>query len=259
MMRGGAAEQSRASSREDAHVVLPVSRFDRNARVECLDAVVQEVRIEAVVDGKPAFATTCSPWDIEELVIGRLFFEGIVDDASILASVRLCGGGVCVEVRLDRRAEPAHDACTIIPFDRLPRFSVSARTLGDSVAMLERQSFLFRKTGGVHSAALVDGNGAVRVWREDIGRHSAIDKVAGWCVLHDVDPSNLMVLFSGRIPQEIVAKVVALGCPIIASPGAPTNLSIETAERAGVTLVGFAKEGRFNVYAHPERIVEHRA
>ena len=138
----------------------------------------------------------------------------------------------------------------------LSDMQVAAATVNAAIALLERQSLLFRKTGGVHSAALADMRGRVLAWREDIGRHSALDKLVGWCVCSGERAAECMVLFSGRVPLEIVARVAALGCPLVVSPGAPTNLSIELAERSGLTLVGFAKHGRFNVYSHPERIVE---
>lgn len=256
------------SSREEAHVAMPVSRFDREICTECFDSVIQEIGIEVTVDGRAAFAATCSPWDIEELVVGRLFFEGAIADASSLDSVKIDYERGRVDVRLRRHERLAVNACSIIPFDGLPRsssqagrarahgsrVSVSARTLSAAIAMLEDKSLLFRKTGGVHSAVLADSRGTVRAWCEDIGRHSAVDKLAGLCVLDGIDASKHILLFSGRVPQEIIAKVDALGCPIVASPGAPTNLSIEIAERQGITLVGFAKGDRFNVYAHPERI-----
>ena len=176
-----------------------------------------------------------------------------------------------VDVLTRPRGRRTGDGCVIVPFGSLPGrapagvpvaarplsdMQVAAATVNAAIALLERQSLLFRKTGGVHSAALADMRGRVLAWREDIGRHSALDKLVGWCVCSGERAAECMVLFSGRVPLEIVARVAALGCPLVVSPGAPTNLSIELAERSGLTLVGFAKHGRFNVYSHPERIVE---
>lgn len=123
----------------------------------------------------------------------------------------------------------------------------------ERIALLENGSELFHRTGGVHTAALAGENG-IEAWFEDVGRHNALDKLAGWCVLNGVDASRKTLLFSGRVPHEIIVKVAQLGCPMIISPGAPTSYSVEYAQRHGVTLIGFAKNGHFNAYSHAERI-----
>jgi len=95
----------------------------------------------------------------------------------------------------------------------------------------------------------------VVAWFDDIGRHIVLDKLVGWCVLNDYDASDCVLLFSGRVPQEIITKAIKLGCPIIVALGAPTSLSIKLAEQAGITLIGFARNGEFNIYSHPTRIL----
>ena len=258
-------------SRENAHAVLLVERFDGGRFAERPDFVVQEVSIEVFLDGRPTFRGTCSPWDVEDLVVGRLFLEGAIVEMDDVVSIEVDLEGGLVDVLTRPRGRRTGDGCVIVPFGSLPGrapagapvaarplsdMQVAAATVNAAIALLERQSLLFRKTGGVHSAALADMRGRVLAWREDIGRHSALDKLVGWCVCSGERAAECMVLFSGRVPLEIVARVAALGCPLVVSPGAPTNLSIELAERSGLTLVGFAKHGRFNVYSHPERIVE---
>ena len=101
---------------------------------------------------------------------------------------------------------------------------------------------------------MVDGQGDLVAWFEDIGRHNALDKLAGWCVMNGVDASDKVLLFSGRVPREIIARAIRIGFPVVISPGAPTNLSISLACEHGVTLIGFAKNGKFNVYTHTARI-----
>lgn len=270
MQQAGNTALDAARSREDAHAVLRINRFDGGRFAEKLDSIVQEVGIEVLLDGRPAFSGTCSPWDVEDLAVGRLFLEGAIAGMGDVASVAVDEARGRVDVRTRPRGRRGADGCVIVPFDGLaPRcgasrspgpiasdLRVGAATVGAAIALLERQSLLFRKTGGVHSAALADARGRVLAWREDIGRHSALDKLAGWCLRSGEDVARRMVLFSGRVPLEIMAKVAALGCPLVVSPGAPTSLSIELAERSGIALVGFAKHGRFNVYAHPERIAE---
>lgn len=254
-----------------AHV--PVTRFEGGSFTVHPDSIVQEEEFRVVVNGVCHHEMTCSPWDIRELVVRNLFLSGVIQHRDQVRSVEIdrVKGIVAVEVSacsLPVRPVPrteVYEGAVVVTglFDgavlpnicesRAARPLVSPAEINKRIALLEDRSLLFRRTGGVHSAVLIDDGGVV-AWFEDIGRHSAVDKLAGWCFLNDVDVTDKMLLFSGRVPREIIVKVIRLGCPLVASPGAPTTLSIQLAERAGVTLVGFAKHGAFNVYTHPERI-----
>lgn len=122
----------------------------------------------------------------------------------------------------------------------------------------ERQTPLFAATGGAHAAALMDADGRVVATFEDIGRHNAVDKVIGFCLLGGIPTSGLVLLTTGRLSSEMIVKAVRAGIPIVASRSAPTTLACEFAERLGVTLIGFARGARLNVYAHPERLAWHQ-
>jgi FdhD protein len=114
---------------------------------------------------------------------------------------------------------------------------------------------VFAETGGLHAAAVADASGALLVVREDVGRHNAVDKVVGRLLLDGRLPGYAAALVvSGRVSFELVQKAAAAGIPLIAGVSAPSSLAIETAERAGITLVAFARGDAFNVYTHPEGI-----
>ena len=120
-------------------------------------------------------------------------------------------------------------------------------------ALREHQR-VFARTGGLHAAGLFDRDGHALVVREDVGRHNAVDKVVGHRLLAQQAPGADVLAVSGRLGYEITQKAVSAAIPVVVAVGAPSSLSVELAERAGTTLVGFAGSRRFVVYTHPERI-----
>jgi FdhD protein len=114
---------------------------------------------------------------------------------------------------------------------------------------------VFDRTGGLHAAALFTVDGELAVGREDVGRHNAVDKVVGHTVLaHRGSLHDCVLMVSGRIGYEIVQKAAVAGIPVVAGVSAPSSLAVETAERFGITLAGFLRGDRFNVYSHDERV-----
>jgi len=215
-----------------------------------------------------------------ELAAGLAVGEGVVRSRADLAGVRPCrdgeGGGagdVAVVVRdsapidLSRlaRVSTPSSACGLCgrdeidavlaampPVDRDVRVEVDVLVaLPD--AMRERQA-LFRRTGGLHAAALATTDGRLLVVREDVGRHNAVDKVVGHALLHDLCGDILVV--SGRAGFEIVQKAAMAGIPVVVAVSAPTSLSVDTAREAGLTLVAFVRGGQLNVYAGGHRLVQ---
>jgi FdhD protein len=116
---------------------------------------------------------------------------------------------------------------------------------------------VFAETGGLHAAALFNLGGDLRLVREDVGRHNAVDKVIGHAVMAAAIPLvDAAMMVSGRLSFEIVQKAAAAGVPIVTAVSAPSSLAAELADEVGITIVGFARDNGFNVYAHPERIAD---
>ena len=124
------------------------------------------------------------------------------------------------------------------------------------MARLPEVQPLFEATGGTHAAALASPDGGVFLAAEDIGRHNALDKVIGHCLLRNMDMTQMVALLSGRISFEMALKAVRAGIPLLAAVSAPTTMALELAQALNLTLVGFARRDRMSVYTHPERITE---
>lgn len=236
-----------------------ICRFEEEVGSITLDPVIEEVVYAVTVDGRPFRDMTCSPWDVRELVVGNLFTAGKIDRADQVRSLEIdeeAGTATVTTTKAPAAAGAVVDR-VLCPASSAPRAVEPMLTAGEvtsRIGFLEGNSSLFHRTGGVHSAVMVDGEGQLVAWFEDIGRHNALDKLAGWCVMNGVDASDKVLLFSGRVPREIIARAIRIGFPVVISPGAPTNLSISLACEHGVTLIGFAKNGKFNVYTHTARI-----
>jgi FdhD protein len=230
-------------------------------------AIVKEVPLTIMLDGQELATLMCSPHALELLAVGFLVSEGILQDRSQLKEM-VCQPEERI-VRVDTvdgtvsshslsKGSPANPARLngwkqVAPTTLTPVYTVEE--LLALTALLDEQARTFRLTGGVHEAALANKDGLI-VCYEDIGRHNALDRILGYTLLNNIDTSDKVVVLSGRIASEMLSKAARIGVPIVLSRSAPTCLSIDLAEQLGITIVGFARGDRLNVYAHPERVLE---
>jgi len=253
------------------------------------DVVVVEEPLHVHVEHRGALhllgSTMRTPGHDLELAAGLAVGEGVVRSRADLAGVRPCrdgevgpgpGGDVAVVVRdsvdvdhsrLGRVSTPS-SACGLCGRDEIDAVVASMPAVRSEVRidvevlaalpdlMRERQT-LFRRTGGLHAAALATADGEILVVREDVGRHNAVDKVVGHALMNDLRGDILVV--SGRAGFEIVQKAAMAAIPVVAAVSAPTSLSVDTAREAGLTLVAFVRDGRLNAYSGSERLVQRDA
>jgi len=230
---------------------------------------IVEAPVSLTVNGAVWLSFMCTPVNLEALSVGFLYNEGIIEAMDEVADVRVCEHGDNVDVWLNHPAEQPTSwrrtsGCTggITAVDLLAkpnisfdanRFRVQPDAVGKLVEMLFESQALYRETGGVHTSALSDGE-KILLSAEDIGRHNTLDKIAGLCLMNNVWPENRILITTGRISSEMLQKAARLQVPILISRTSPSSLSIEMAERYGITLIGYARKHRFNVYSNGGRV-----
>lgn len=243
------------------------------------DEVACEEPLEIRIAGRAISVTMRTPGHDEELALGFLVGEGVITRASDVEHVRRCDRslGDVLDViaapsvsldlaRLTRHifASSSCGVCGLATIDAIKRMfppalpgpALHADVLHSLADTLRASQPTFDRTGGLHAAGLFEPSGRLLVAREDVGRHNAVDKVIGWALRAGLLPLSAHVLVvSGRASFEIVQKALGAGAPIVAAVSAPSSLAIDLAQESSITLVGFLRGDRFNVYSHPERIL----
>jgi FdhD protein len=235
------------------------------------DQVAIEEPLEIRVDGSPLAVTMRTPGHDEELALGFLYGEGLIDGIrSAGLTEDLAANTIEVQGPLSRdpgaRRFYTTSSCGVCGKGALEEVAVASRPLGVGPTMpralaVELPSRLdqpaFERTGGLHATGLFDPDGRLLFSREDVGRHNAMDKVVGRALLEGLLPlSGRALCVSGRLSFELVQKAAVAGAPILIGVGAPSSLAIELAEDRGLTLCGFARRGKVNVYTRAERIAD---
>lgn len=258
----------------------PVLRYRNGTLAHESDELAIEEPLEIRVRGRAISVTMRTPGHDDELAAGFLLTEGVVARGEDISAIEPCDrneAGNLVNVKLSPDVA--------VDFEKLSRHVFASSSCGlcgkatieslantfppvQSDATIDAQTLLklpetmrqsqatFDRTGGLHAAALFDTAGTLIVLREDVGRHNAVDKVVGYALLNKLMPLDRHVLLvSGRSSFEIMQKALAARLPIIAAVSAPSSLAVDVAQSNHQTLVGFLREGRMNVYSHPERIL----
>lgn len=252
---------------EAARYSLPVTRDDG---VD--DRVAIEEPLEIRVAGDAVAVTMRTPGHDEELAAGFLYGEGLITTAPRSAGPTDDFAGNVVELDADLRRDIAErrfyttSSCGVCGKGALEEVAVHAeRIAGGPVASRALLADLperlrqpgFDATGGLHATGLFDAGGELLYAREDVGRHNAMDKVIGRALFDGELPlSDRMLCVSGRLAFELVQKAAVAGCPVLVGVGAPTSLAVRLATDRGITLGGFARKGKVNVYAGAERVSE---
>jgi FdhD protein len=232
---------------------------------------------------KSLVVTLRTPGHDFELALGFAYSEGIIDSISDIQSIDYCEDvgkqqekGNVVRIELSTNKIPdfeklernfyMNSSCGVcgkasidsvkVNCEQLPEGpNINSAIINSLIGVMEEKQRIFEHTGGLHAAALFDTGGNILLMREDVGRHNALDKVIGATMLkNEFDLESCILLLSGRAGFELVQKAIRAGICVVAAVGAPSSLSVSLAQEFGMTLIGFLKKGKFNIYSDPARI-----
>jgi len=231
------------------------------------DVVAVEEPLVLYVNEVPVVSLFCTPDDTKALAAGFLFAAGVLRDRDEVVSAGIEAKERAVYVRT-KRSPPRNLDATIgsgcggslifgptgLISPVKTNLAIEAEMVYSLVREFQGRAVLFRETGGVHCAAICR-SGEILFFAEDIGRHNAVDKVIGEALLAGLPLEDKMLLLSGRIAYDISVKAARGGVPICISRAAPTSAALDYGERIGLTIIGFVRGKRMNIYTHPERVI----
>jgi len=250
----------------EAYVLKDITKFKSNQIQKTNDIVAVEKKIKVYVNNEEVVSLSASPSQIKELVVGFLMTEGILkgdwcpekinieeNEKDIIVKVGLEGF-----VSLEGKTITSGCMSSVSFLNDVKgyiddKIQVDPEKLFSLFKIFQEKSVLYRTTGCIHASALANEN-ELLVIAEDVGRHNAVDKVIGWALLNKIPFEGKIIIVSGRISSEMALKTAKWKIPIIVSRTAPTSLAVEISEKAGLTVIGFLRGNRFNIYSHPERV-----
>ncbi len=252
---------------------LKIKRYREDSSEEAEVSLIKEVPLTIFLNGKEVVTLLCLGDHMKELTLGFLASEGFIEKFQDIKSVRMdeekgvaevetVTANPLIEGLFERRTITSGCGKGSTFYNVMDAFKckkiesdikVKAAYLLDLMKKLHEFSGLYKETHGVHNAALADVNDII-VFREDIGRHNAVDKINGYSLLNQVGLSDKIIVTTGRVSSEILIKAGKMGIPVILSRSVPTALAVSIAEEIGITIAGFARGGSLSVYSHGERV-----
>jgi len=231
--------------------------------------LIVEKPVALYVNGILWITFMCTPNLLKALAVGFLFNEGVIESADQVVEYHICDNREIIDVWLGHQAEKPKEwkrtsGCTggytSLDLEELDLEVEGEVTLeADQVRQLVERLFesqdLYKKTGGVHTSILTDGDQVI-LSAEDVGRHNTLDKIAGLYLMGSEKFDKKILLSTGRISSDMLQKGARIGASLIISRTSPTSMSVELADRWGITLIGYARRNRFNLYTHPDRIIQ---
>jgi len=254
---------------EEKGVEVNLTRIKGNKREEISDLVARETIFTILLNKKKLVTLNCSPEKYKYLGLGFLYTSGIlqkkeniisllIDEKQGLMNIKIKGASLSSENIINSNLwigsyQQSEDQ-NVTPLSIDTSFKISSDFIYSLIFKMQERANFFKLTGGVHSCALVDKQGSIILFSEDISRYNTIDKILGEAFVNDITTEDKIILTSCRITSGILKKMIIGKLPVVISRAAPTDLAIKLAEKVGITLVGFVRGERMNIYTHPQRI-----
>lgn len=251
----------------DTHFPVDSINYDGGDYHDRGNQVVAEKPVNLSVNGNRWLSFLCSPKDLNELAVGFLFNENLIASMEEVADIYICDKQENIDVWLTRDVKQPEDwrrtsGCsggyTSAILDRNKKvldtgFKLKPDQITDLILKLYQSQEIYKQAGGIHSSALSDGETLIKVM-EDVGRHNTLDKIQGWKQLNKYEGNTPVILTTGRVSSEMLQKATRIGAVVVISHTSPTSLSVELADKLGITLVGYARSNGFKVYTYKQRI-----
>ena len=239
-----------------------VVKVESKNHTEELETIIGEFPLALVINNEYSNTFLCTPENLEQLVAGFLMTKGVIKSKADIKSIevdfenRVANTVINKNEDSDKGKRYYLNDLDYVDLKPIENTDTTIRVSDIYEVMKENltSSELFKNTGGVHSVAIYDNKTLLTI-REDVARHNAMDKSIGYCILNNIDLKDKIIFVSGRISCEMILKAAKAGIPIVVSKSAPTNLSREIAKKLNITLAGFVRGERMNIYTNPERII----
>ena len=253
---------------------IEITCLKGKSRIKIKDKVIREIPLTIFLNSTQVGCLLCTPSKVDCLAVGFLFTQGMIQKTEKIKDIYFNPVKSFIQVKMDKPGKDIKKislsknlhlsscgVCSFYPSEQSDNserinssFKIERKLLFEVMEEFEKKSSLFKTTGGNHSAALYNRE-KLEVFAEDIGRHNAVDKVLGECFLREIETEERLLLVSGRISWEILTKAFKGSIPVLASPSAPTNLAVSLADRLNITVIGFLRGKRMNIYTHPWRVI----
>ncbi|MBN2516139.1 MAG: formate dehydrogenase accessory sulfurtransferase FdhD [Deltaproteobacteria bacterium] len=246
--------------------VWDVQLYDGGKLSAITDRIIREVPVELYLNGDKVITIACAGIHLEELAAGFLKSEGIIRSRQDLYGITVSHGGSQIHASTIDRKQLLHDRSILSSGARETGSEQMGKTITSDMKVSVTNALrlmddhlnatvIHKATHGTHCSSLADGEGRLIVSREDIGRHNTLDMIGGYILLNAVDCSKKIIATTGRVSSEIASKVWKLGIPVILSHAVPTSQAIMMGNEAGITIIGYMRNGKMTVYSHRERVI----
>lgn len=221
-----------------------IEKIEKDKDLNLMDEVIVEYPLEIHVNGEKFTRLTCTPVEIENLVIGHLYSENLINSINDINNLKIKENKVYLDLNVEKSQKKIRE---------IKNQTINRKKLFDFSKKFQNESEIFKRTGGAHSCALVKNYQIIK-FEEDVSRSNAIDKLIGYILKNEIDLSDKFIFTSCRISEVIMEKILNIGFNLLISQSCPTSFAIDLAREKNINLIGFARGERFNLYNKNENL-----